>query len=124
MMSEPSVNLVLPLGMVTIVFEKLLGGRSLVFVNTEERQDQGVELGILELPHDRTHLPSPIEHLQHVPEEMLPVVGDVGEDSSKTPHVSRGCDVGIISTEDLRSQVADSSNSRGGMVVHGRGGLA
>ena len=91
-MSKTSVILFVPLGIVNVVFDKLLGGRSPVLVKTEERQDQRVELGVLELSHHWTNLPSPIEHVQLVPEEMLPVVGDVGEDSSQTPHVSRGGD--------------------------------
>ena len=82
MMSQTSVITFVPLAMVPVVFENLLGGRSLVLVNTEERQDQGVELGVLELPLHGT-LPSlPLEHVLLSPEEMLPVVGDVGEDSS------------------------------------------
>ena len=62
--------------------------------------------------------------LLHSPEEMLSVVGDVGEDSPQTPHVSRGADVRIISSEDLGSQVADSPTTRGRVIVHVRGGLA
>ena len=81
-------DLFLPLGMVIAVFEKLLGGRSLVLVNTEEREDQGVKLGILELPLHGTLLSLPTERLLLGPEEMLPSVGDEGEDSSQTPHVS------------------------------------
>ena len=84
-MSETSEVLLLPPGMVTTVFENLLGGRSLVLVNTEERQDQGVEL---ELSLHGTLLSLPLQHVPRVPEEMLPVVGNVGEDSSQTPHVS------------------------------------
>ena len=121
MMSQTSV-LLLPLWMVIVVFEKILGGRSLVLVNTEERPDQGVELRVLELPLHGTLLSLPPEHVLLGPEEMLPVVGDVGEDSSQTPHVSRGGDVRIIS-ENLGSQVADSSSSCGGVVVHGGGSL-
>ena len=114
----------MPHEMVPVVFENLLGGRSLVLVNTEERQNQSVELGVLELSLHGTLPPVPLEHVTLVPEEMLPVIDNVGEDSSKTPHVSRGCDVRIISSEDLGSQVADSATSRGAVVVHGRGGLA
>ena len=110
-----------PLGMVLSVLEKLLGGRSLVFVNTEEREDLGVKLGILELPLHGTPLSLPLEHVPLGPEEMLPVVSDVGEDSPQTPHVCRGVDVRIIS-ENLRSHVADTSTSWSGVVVHGGGG--
>ena len=112
----------LPLGIFISVFEKLQGGRSLVFVNTEEREDQGVKLGILELPLHGTPRSLPLEHVPLGPEEMLPVVSDVGEDRPQTPHVGRGVDVRIISSEDLRSQVADSSTTWSGVVVHGRGG--
>ena len=87
MMSQTSV-LLLPLWMVIVVFEKILGGRSLVLVNTEERPDQGVELRVLELPLHGTLLSLPPEHVLLGPEEMLPVVGDVGDDSSQTPHIS------------------------------------
>ena len=108
----------LPLGMVISVFEKLQGGRSLVFVNTEERQDQGVELGIPELPLHGTLLSLPLEDVLLGPEEMLPVVGHVGEDSPETPHVSRGRNV-ITFSENLRGQVADCPTVRVGVVVHG-----
>ena len=66
----------------------LLGGMSLVLVNTEERQDKGVELGVLELPLHGTPISLPLDHVLLVPEEMLPVGGNVGEDSSQAPHVS------------------------------------
>ena len=123
-MYQNSLIPVPPLGMVTTVFANLLGSWSLVLVYREERQNQGVELGILELPLHGT-LPSlPVEHVLLGPEEMLPTVGDEGEDSSQTPHVSRGGNVRIISSEDLGSQVADSSSIRGGVVVHSRGRLA
>ena len=121
-MSQTLVILLPPLRMVFGVVEKLLGGRSLVLVNREERQDQGVEFGILELPLHGTLLSLPLEHVLLGPEEMLPTVGDVGEDSSEAPHVSRGSDVGIIS-ENLGSQVADSPTTSSSVVVHGRGGL-
>ena len=111
-----------PLGMVPAVLENLIGGRSLLLVNREERQNQGVELGILELPRHGTLLSLPLEDVLLGPEEMLlPVIGDVGDDSSEAPHVSRGSDVGIVSPENLGSQVADSSSIRGRLVVHGRG---
>ena len=122
-MSQTSEVLLLPPGTVTTVFENLLGGRSLVLVNTEERQDQGVKLGVLELPLHGTLLSLPLEHVLLGSEEMLPTVGDVGEDSSEAPHVSRGSDVRIVSPENLGSQVADSSTTSGGVVIHGRGGL-
>ena len=115
------VILLLPLGMVPDVFENLLGSWSLVLVNTEERQNQGLELGILELPLHGTLLSIPLERFQLGPEEMLPTVGDEGEDSSQAPHVSRSSDMRIISPENLGSQVADSSSTRGHLVVHGRG---
>ena len=77
-----------PLGMVPALFEKVLGGRSSVFVKTEERQDKGMELWVLELPLHGTLLSLPLEHVPLSLEEMLPVVGDEREDSSETPHVS------------------------------------
>ena len=113
----------LPLGMIVSVFEKLQGGRSLVFVNTEEREDQGVKLGILELPLHGTPRSLPLEHVPLGPEEMLPVVSDVDEDSSQTPHISRGGDVRIISSQNLRGQIADCPINLRGAVVHSRGRL-
>ena len=123
MMSQTSVIPLQPLGMVTAVFENLLGGRSLVFVLTEERQNQGVELGVLELPPHGTLPPIPLEHVQLGPEEMLPVVSGVGDDSSQTPHVSRGGDMTISSSENLRSEVTDRSVDLRGAVVHRTGGF-
>ena len=99
MMSQTLVILLPPLRMVFGVVEKLLGGRPLVLVNREERQNQGVELGILELSPHGTLLSLPLEYVLLGPEEMLlPVIGDVGDDSSEAPHVSRGGDVKIISS--------------------------
>ena len=86
-MFQNSLIPVPPLGMVTTVFENLLGSWSLVLVYTEERQDQGVELGILELSLHGTLVSLPLEHVLLGPEEVLPAVSDVGEDSSQTPHV-------------------------------------
>ena len=58
-----------------------------------------MELGILELSPDGTLLSLPLDHVLLGPEEMLlPVIGDVGDDSSEAPHVSRGGDVKIISS--------------------------
>ena len=74
--------------MVLKVFENLVSGGSLVLVGIEERLDQGVELGMFELPlHGTPRKNLPLEHVHSGPEEMLPVVGDVGEDSTQTPHV-------------------------------------
>ena len=109
--------------MLKLILENLFSSWSVVFVNTEQREDK-IMKRIFELPGHGTPFSSPVEHVLLSPEEMLPVVGDVGEDSSQTPHVSRGGDVRIISAEDLGSHVADSSNLRGGVIVHGRGGLA
>ena len=109
--------------MLLSILKNLISGRSLVFVNMKQRLDQVMELRMLELSLDGTPDSSPSEDIHFGPEEMLPVVGNVGEDSPKTPHVSRGCDVTTFS-ENLGSQVADSSAIRGGVVVHGRGGLA
>ena len=97
-----------------------------MFVNTEQRQDEIVKLRISELSPHGTFGSSPVENIPLIPEEMLPVVSDVGEDSSKTPHIGRGGDVTIVSSENLRSQVADGFDlaiDLGGAVVHGRGGL-
>ena len=90
-------SLFLSLKVIQGLLENLLGGRSLVFVNTEERQNQLVNLLILEFSLQWTlHILPAIDVLLRV-EEMLPVVGDVGDDDSKTPHVRRGCDVAVIS---------------------------
>ena len=87
------------------VLEKPHGSWSAVFVNTQQRTDQGVKLRILELPICGAQKSCPAEDIPLRPEEMLPVVGDVGEDSSQAPHVRRG--VRIVSSQNLRSQVAD-----------------
>ena len=65
--------------MATGVLENFLGVRSLVLVNTED--PQGVEIGMFELSLNGTLLPHPLEHVLPGPEDILPVVGDVGEDS-------------------------------------------
>ena len=79
---------------------------------------------IFELPGHGTPFSSPVEHVLLSPEEMLPVVGDVGEDSSQTPHISRGADVRVISPQNLRGKIADSPTNLGGSVIHGAGSLA
>ena len=110
--------------MATVVLENILSCWSLVLVNTEERQDQGVELGILELSLHGTLLSLPLEHVHSTPEEMMSVVGGVGDDGSHAPHVRRGGDVRVVSSENLRGQVADSATTgNSGVVVHGRGCL-
>ena len=73
-------------------------------------------------PHG-TAVSSPVEDVPLPPEEMLPVVSNVGDESSKTPHISRGGDVRIIISQNLWSQVADSTYL-GSDVVHGGGGVA
>ena len=80
---------------------------------------------IFELSPHGTMVSSPLEDITFSPEEMIPVVSDVGEDSPEAPHISRGGDVIVISPQNLRSQVADSTtvNFRGA-VVHGGWGLA
>ena len=109
--------------MLELILENLLSSWSAVFVNTEQREDE-VMKGILELPPHGSPAVSPVEHVPLSPEEMLPVVGDVGEDSPQTPHISRGGDVEIISSQNLRGQIADSAAKLRGDVVHGGGGLA
>ena len=109
--------------MFPIILKNLLGAGSLVFVDTEQRQNQIMKLGVFELSHHGTPHSSPLEYVRLGPEEVLPVVSDVGEDSSETPHISRGGDV-RISSEDLRGEIADGPTVRVGVVVHGGGGLA
>ena len=83
--------------MIRGLLENLLSRRSLVFVKTEEGQDQLVNLVILEFSLQWTlHILPLIDVLLRV-EEVLPVVGDVGDDGSQAPHVSRGGDVTVIS---------------------------
>ena len=97
------LSLFLSLGVIRGLLENLLSRRSLVFVNTEEGQDQLVDLVILEFSLQWTlHILPAIDVLLGV-EEMLPVVGDVGDDGSKTPHVSRGGDVTVISQNQHKS---------------------
>ena len=83
-----------------------------------------MKLRMSELSPHGTPVSSPVEDVPLSPEEMLPVVSDVGEDSSETPHISRGGDVGIISSQNLRSQVTDTAVNLRGAVVHGGGCLA
>ena len=104
------------------VLEKFLGSWSAVFVNTEQREDEIVKR-IFELSLHGTPHSSPAEHVSLSPEEMLPVVSYVGEDSPKTPHISRGGDVRIISPQNLRCKIADCAPKLGGAVVHRGGGL-
>ena len=84
-----------------------------------------MELRIFEFSPYGTAVSYPAGDFHRRPEEMLPVVSDVGEDSPEAPHISRGGDVIVISPQNLRSQVADSTtvNFRGA-VVHGGWGLA
>ena len=110
--------------MVFAILKNSLSAGSLVFVDTEKREDEIMKLRVLELSLHGTPQSSPPEHVPLSPEEVLPVVGDVGEDSPETPHVSGGGDVGIISSKDLGRQIADGSPNLGGAVVHGGGGLA
>ena len=109
--------------MVFAILKNSLSAGSLVFVDTEKREDEIMELRVLELSLHGTPQSSPPEHVPLSPEEVLPVVGDVGEDSPKTPHVSGGGDVGIISPKDLGRQIADV-HVVVLAVVHGGGGLA
>ena len=101
----------------------MFGSWSSVLVNTEQRQDKIVKR-IFALSLYRTPHSFPSENIPLRSEEMLPVVGDVGEDSSETPHVSRGGDVSVVSSQNLGSQVADCTTELGGAVVHRGGGLA
>ena len=48
---------------------------------------------IFELSPHGTPVSLPSEDITLRPEEMLPVIGDVGEDSPEAPHISRGGDV-------------------------------
>ena len=79
-----------------------------MFVDTEERQDK-IMKRIFELSPNGTLASTRVEHVPLRPEEMLPVVSDVGEDSSQTPHISRGGDVRVISSQNLRGQVTDGA---------------
>ena len=110
--------------MVFDILKNSLSAGSLVFVDTEKREDEIMELRVLELSLHGTPQSSPPEHVPLSPEEVLPVVNNVGEDSSETPHVSGGRDVGIISSEHLGRQIADGTTARVGVVVHGGGSLA
>ena len=85
------------------ILQKLLGGGSLVLFVAEEGEDVVVKLGVLEASPHGTPLCPPSEDVSLRPKEMLPVISNVGEDSSQAPHVSRGRDVRIISSENLRS---------------------
>ena len=76
--------------------------------------------GIFELSSHGTPADSPGEHVSLSPEEMLPVVGNVSEDSPQAPHISRGGDVTVISSQNLRGQIAGCLV---GAVEHGGGGL-
>ena len=89
-----------------------------MFVDTQKWKNENMELVRLELPCQGTLDPFPAEDVPRGPEEVLPVVSHEGDEGSHAPHVSRGGGVLIISTEDLRSEIADSS-SRLGFVVQG-----
>ena len=66
---------------------------------------------------------SPVEHIPLVPEEILPVVSDIGDNSTKTPHISRGGDMRVISSQNLRSEITDCADCTRGAVVHSGWGL-
>ena len=110
--------------MIITILEKIISGGSEVLLNTEEFEDDIMELGVLEIPPHGTLDSSPGKDVPLGPEEMLPVIGNVGEDSAQTPHVSRGLDVRVVSSENLRGQVADGASVWVCVVVHCRGGLA
>ena len=109
--------------MIVLILKNLAGGGSGILVSTEQLQDKIVELRVLELSPHGTLDSSPVEDVPLVPEEVLPVVGDVGEDSPEAPHVGRGGDVRVLPLEDLRGEVADGAPVRVGVVVHGGGSL-
>ena len=109
--------------MVKLILENMFSSWSALFVNTEQRQDEIVER-MYELSPHGTMFSSPVEHVPLSPEEMIPVVSDVGEESSQAPHISRGGDVRVISSQNLRSQVAGCPTNMSSTVVHGGGGLA
>ena len=112
-----------PLWVLKLILENLFSSRSVVFVHTKQRQDK-IMKRIFELPSHGTPVSSPVEHVPLSPEEMLSVVSDVGEDSSQAPHISRGADVRVVSSQNLRGQIADPPTNLGGSVVHGAGSLA
>ena len=107
--------------MFQLILEDLFSSWSVVFVDTKERQDKIVKR-IFELSLHRTLVSSPVEHVPLRPEEMLPVVSDVDNESPQAPHIGRGGNMRIVSPQNLRSQVADSTNL-GGDVIHGGRGL-
>ena len=65
-----------------------------------------------------TLVATPAEDIPLSSEEMLPVISNEGDDSAETPHISRGGDVTIISSQNLRSQVTDCPVYLRGTVVH------
>ena len=79
------------------ILPDLFSSWSVVFVDTEERHDK-IMKRIFELSPHGTLASSPALHVPLRPEEMLPVVSDVGEDSPQAPHISRGGDVRVISS--------------------------
>ena len=105
-----------------IILQKLLGGGSLVLFVAEKGEDEIMELRVLERSPHGTPQWSPSEDVSLRPEEMLPVIGNVAEDSSQAPHVSRGRDVRILS-QNLRGEVTDGATNLGGDVVHGGRGF-
>ena len=111
-----------PLSMLKLIREHLIRGRSAVFINTKQRSDQVVEPRILKLSLDGTPASSPSEDIHLSPKVVLPVVGNVGQHSPETPHISRGRDVTTF-PENLRCQVADSPTHRVCVLVHSRGRL-
>ena len=101
----------------------LRSGGPEVLILAEKFEDQLMELRILEIPLQGSRVSAPTKHVPLGLEEVLPVVSHEGDEGSHAPHVSRGGGVLIISTEDLRSEIADSS-SRLGFVVQGGGSLS
>ena len=117
-----SIYFLLPIEVFAAILRHLLGGGPLVLVVTEKGEDEVVKLGVLEVsPHGTPKWP-PSKDVSLSPEEMLPVIGNVAEDSSQAPHVSRGRDVRILS-QNLRGEVTDGATNLGGDVVHGGRGF-
>ena len=110
--------------MIFLIPKNLTGGGSGVHDSTEQFEDENVKFRVLERPLRGTLDSSPVEDVPLVPEEMLPVVGDVGEESPEAPHVARGGEVSVVWPEDLRGEVATGAPPSLGVVVHGGRSLA